>query len=256
MSSENFRLYSAYYNLLYKDKDYKGEVNYIESLFTKFSITKIRSILNLGCGTGNHDLLFAERNYDVLGVDISEGMIDTANKRITDLENSKISFSKADIRNFRSQKKFDAVLSLFHVMSYQTADKDLEQVFQTANEHLSKGGLFIFDCWHGPAVLADPPIIKIKEVEDEQIEVKRKATPVIHTDEKVVDVNFEILVKDKKTGEEQKFNELHRMRYLFEAELNKISAGIGFSNKGSFRWLSKDLPDTKSWNVVYIFQKN
>src|SRR5260221_2487885 len=109
-----FLNYSKYYDLLYKDKDYAIEVDYIDRLIKKFHPHAIH-LLDVGCGTGRHANLLADRNYFVHGIDLSEQMLEIAN-------NSKRSnpiFSKGDIRNFQLTKKFDVITSLFHVMSYQ-----------------------------------------------------------------------------------------------------------------------------------------
>lgn len=49
---KNFKLYSAYYNTLYKDKDYDSEVNFVTSLLANYA-PGAKTILELGCGTGN-----------------------------------------------------------------------------------------------------------------------------------------------------------------------------------------------------------
>ena len=76
-----FGSYSHYYNLLYKDKDYVGETEYIHNLILKHK-RGAASILNLGCGTGRHDLLLAQMGYEVTGVDQSEEMLAVANSQL------------------------------------------------------------------------------------------------------------------------------------------------------------------------------
>ena len=84
-------LYSRYYDLIYQNKDYFSEVEYIESLIKKDSI-EIKTILDLGCGTGRHDELLCDKGYVVHGVDISEEMLKIAETRRKNNEN-KLSFS-------------------------------------------------------------------------------------------------------------------------------------------------------------------
>ncbi len=69
-----FGNYSRYYNLLYKDKDYRGEAGFIHDLIRKYS-PEAKTILDLGCGTGRHDLLLAKKGYAITGVDMSEEML-------------------------------------------------------------------------------------------------------------------------------------------------------------------------------------
>ncbi|CAN5422863.1 class I SAM-dependent methyltransferase [soil metagenome] len=256
MGNDNFQAYASYYNLLYKDKDYHGEMEYILGLIKTYASRPVKSILNLGCGTGNHDFLFSQKGYEIHGVDLSEGMIKSAQERT--MESGligNIAFSQGDIRTVRLNKKFDLVLSLFHVMSYQTSDADLQCVFKTADEHLNSHGLFIFDCWHGPAVLSDPPVKRTKEVEDESTHVVRIANPVMDRIKKIVDVNFEIQVRDKKNNKTGILHELHQMRYLFNSELEIFAAQSGFISLASYKWLTAEAPSENSWNVVYVFKK-
>ncbi len=50
----NFNLYSTYYDLLYNNKDYESESNYILNILKNYSNYQITSILELGGGTGKH----------------------------------------------------------------------------------------------------------------------------------------------------------------------------------------------------------
>ena len=138
MKKNIYTSYPKYYNLLYADKNYKSEVEYVNSLIKQYS-TDCKSILDLGCGTGKHDFLFAEKGYKVTGVDISKKMIAIANENKSKSKYD-INFHVADIRNFKLKKKFDIVISLFHVASYQTSNLDIIKYINTAYKHLEGGG--------------------------------------------------------------------------------------------------------------------
>ena len=81
------------------------------------------------------------------------------------------------IRTLNLNRRFDAVISLFHVMSYQTSNENLGKAVRTAARHLAPDGIFIFDFWYGPAVLAERPERREKELSDEYIQVRRAAEP-------------------------------------------------------------------------------
>ena len=53
-------LYSQYYDLLYSDKDYGKEVEYIDSLIKENS-NNTQTILDMGCGTGKHAELLCDK---------------------------------------------------------------------------------------------------------------------------------------------------------------------------------------------------
>ena len=75
---ERFQDYAYYYNAFYKDKNYKKEAETVERLFKNRNSGEQNSILNLGCGTGRHDIEFAKMGYSVKGIDLSSQMIEVA----------------------------------------------------------------------------------------------------------------------------------------------------------------------------------
>jgi SAM-dependent methyltransferase len=249
-----FGVYSRYYNLLYKDKDYAGEARYVDALIQKHA-PGAQSILDLGCGTGRHDFELDKLGYVMTGVDISEEMIAIARSGCaTGIPSPR--FTIGDIRSVRLNLSFDVVIALFHVMSYQVTNADLSLAFATAKANLKPGGLFIFDCWYGPAVLTDLPVVRVKRLEDEEISAVRIADPVMHYNENVVDVNYEVMITDKITGLTDKINETHRMRYLFMSEIQLLLEHHGMRAIYSGKWLSPTpVPaGNKTWSVFFIVQ--
>jgi len=251
--TDTFGKYAEYYDLLYQDKDYEGEAGFVDDQVKKFA-PGAKSILDLGCGTGNHDFLFGEQGYIVTGVDCSQVNIEKAHaKQLANKENgSNLSFIKDDIRTVRLDKKYDIVMSLFHVMSYQTSDDDLKAVLTTAKSHLKKGGLFVFDCWYGPAVLSERPALRVKNAENDEISVVRIAKPEMFPNENLVHVNYRVLIIDKKTRKISDLEETHCMRYLFKPEIDGMLHDTGFKLLHWGEWISNAVPGSNSWSVFFI----
>jgi SAM-dependent methyltransferase len=252
-----FGNYSEYYDLLYQEKNYEAEVKYVHDFIRKFK-PDTKKILDLGCGTGQHDFLLIEMGYSVTGVDCSEKMLCKATDRITEIDESTkehIKFIKGDIRDVRLNHKFDTIISLFHVMSYQPNNSDLKQSFQTAYHHLVPGGLFIFDCWYGPGVLADPPMLRIKRIENENFSIIRIAEPTLYNHENIVDVNYHMIVKNKEKHSFEEIRECHRMRFLFKPEVELFFEQCGFKTLAFTEFLKQTPPDEKSWNVCFVARK-
>jgi SAM-dependent methyltransferase len=243
--------YARYYNLLYADKDYVGETDFIIRLIQDYS-PNAHKILDLGCGTGRHANLLAEKLYCVHGVDMSEGMLSLARE----LQNKNgLKFSLGDIRTVRLSETFDVVISLFHVMSYQTSNEDIRKSLITAYEHLQDNGIFIFDCWYGPAVLCTKPSVRIKRLEDDELEITRIAEPVLHINENVVDVNYQVFIQDTAKNITEVLSEKHCMRYLFKPEIEEVITSIGFGILSCEEWMTRKIPSFDSWNVVFVLQK-
>ena len=243
-------LYSQYYDLLYSDKDYIGEVEYVDSMIRNAN-NNAKTLLDMGCGTGKHAELFCDKGYIVHGIDLSEDMLKIAETRRNGKEEN-LSFSHSNISELNLDKKFDAVVSLFHVMSYQNSNNELIKAFEVARDHLKDGGIFIFDFWYGPAVLTDLPVTRVKRLVNEKIKVTRLAESVIHSEENIVDVNFDIFIEDLDSKEIIEKEELHKMRYFFDTELDLICKQVGFEIKQKYEWMSDKNPDFNSWNVVWI----
>lgn len=250
-----FNYYSEYYDLLYIDKDYQGEVDYIDKLIKKYT-PQPKSMIDFGCGTGSHDLLFLEKGYDLVGVDLSHEMIERAKLKKLKENKTNISFLQGDIRNVNLEKEFDVAVSLFHVMSYQTSNEDLLNAFETIRRHLKKGGVFVFDFWYGPGVLTDPPTVRIKRLENDNIKVTRLSEPIAYPNENKIEVYFEVQIENKKNKNQiETFKEIHSMRYIFLPELELIAKQIGFEFLEVREWMKDKAPNIDTWNTVVICKK-
>jgi SAM-dependent methyltransferase len=249
--------YARYYDLLYRDKDYAGETQYILSLMNRYA-PSARTILDLGCGTGAHAAFLAQSGLQVTGVDRSEEMLHRARSRrkvLTSAVAERLTFQQGDIRTLSLSQKYDAVISLFHVVSYLTRNADLDAAFAAVSEHLKPGGLFVFDCWYGPAVLSDPPKPRLKRLEDEAVRVIRIAEPVTDFNENTVEVNYHLLIEERETGAYQVLGEIHKMRYLFKQELQHMLNPLGLSLVMCEEWMTGRAPGVSTWSVVFAVRR-
>jgi len=247
---EVFQDYAYYYNTFYEDKDYKAEAQKIHSLLDRYG-NNIKHIVNFGCGTGRHDIELAEMGYLCTGIDMSGIMIDIA-KEHARAKKVNIDFSVDDIRKYVGKSKCDAVISLFHVMSYQNTNKDILESFQSARRALNSGGLFLFDVWYGPGVLSDKPVVRVKEVQGEKHKFVRIARPIMHDKTNVVDVCYEVLVIDRQSGETRVIDEVHSMRYFFRPELEFLLEEAGFRLMDNIDCKSLKETDYSSWTSYFI----
>ena len=251
-----FSNYALYYDLLNQGKDYKQEVEYISSLIKKYA-PGTKNILDMGCGTGRHAIHFAEKGYQVRGIDQSDEMIELAIEHLSnkpELEKL-INYSVGDVRTFKIDRTFETAVSLFHVMSYQNTNVDINNTLKNVSQHLRSNSIYIFDCWYGPAVLSDKPYVRTKKFENDEFIIKRTAHPELHPSKNIVDVNFDLKITNKITGKSSEFNELHKMRYLFEPEMELMLDNNGFDLLETEEWLTGKNPDFDSWYVTFICKK-
>jgi SAM-dependent methyltransferase len=249
-----FESYAHYYDLLYHDKDYVSEVNFLLKLL-EFHAPHASTILELGCGTGAHAILLAKHGYKIAGIDFSEEMIDRANHRLQQFPAKIINdvrFTIGDIQSIRLNQKYDVILSLFHVFSYQIDNNSLLAAFATVKEHLQPGGIFIFDVWYGSAVLSDRPTVRIKRAENEQFKLTRIAEPKLYPNENLVEVNYQVFIQNKREGNTNELQETHRMRYFFKPEIESFLQQFDLRVISSREWISDKNPGLDTWGVYFV----
>ena len=101
-------------------------------------------LLDLGCGTGSMTELLAKQGYDMIGVDLSDSMLDIAmEKRAQSGHN--ILYLQQDMREFELYGTVRAVICLCDSLNYLLEEDDLLTTFKLVNNYLDPNGLFIFD---------------------------------------------------------------------------------------------------------------
>ena len=230
-----FDNYSNYYDLLYQDKNYQEETNYISSLLKKYEIND-GDLLEFGSGTGKHGCLLAEKGYNVHGIELSTEMVSKAKTH------PKFNCQQGDIANVKMSQSFDAVLSLFHVMSYQISNNQIKAVFENASKHLNSGGLFIFDIWYSPAVHNLQPSVRVKRFENDKFKIIRVAEPKNFPNKNLVDVNYTFFINELRNNSLSSFKETHTMRHFSLPEIDVLAENYGFKLVEAQEFLSKKNP--------------
>jgi SAM-dependent methyltransferase len=246
--TDPFEASSRYYDLLYQEKDSAGEVAYVDALLQRHGITG-RELLEFGSGTGRHACLLAQRGYQVHGLERSAAMVAAARKV------PGFSCQQGDITTSRLERRFDAILALFHVVSYQTSNSAVQAVFANAAFHLKPGGLFIFDVWYSPAVAAQRPELRVKRLQNEDLTITRIAEPILHPNANRVDVHFTVMVQDIQNSSFHSFEETHPMRHFSLPEIDLLAECSGFERLTSEEWLSGAPPSESTWGVAIALRK-
>jgi SAM-dependent methyltransferase len=248
MNRSVFSAYSRYYDLLYQDKDYVGEAAYIHATLSRHGVVQ-GNLLELGSGTGKHGRLLAQQGYQVHGIERSAEMVAQST------QGAGFTCQQGDICTTKLTDTFDAVLSLFHVISYQTSNVDLIAVCANAAAHLKPNGMFIFDFWYSPAVWAQRPSVRVKRMADTQVEIIRIAEPVSYPNDNRVDVNYTIIARDTTSGSVQTLTETHPMRHFSLPEIDLLAQLTGFKRLVAEEFLSSKPAGEETWGVCVVLQK-
>lgn len=246
--------YADLYDYLYMDKDYRLECQLIDKMLKKFSKGKVKTVLDLGCGTGNHVLPLAKMGYQVDGVDRSPFMLKNAKQKLKLSGLKSVHFYQGDIRDINLKKTYDIVTMMFAVLGYQLENNDVECTLKNVRRHLKTRGTFIFDVWYGPAVLAVKPSQQIKISQVGSGKVIRSANGELDTLNSTCNVFYHLwyMQKNKLIKEIQ---ETHTMRYFFKTELDYLCKNNGLLLKCVTAFPKiEEQPSDKTWNIIGIAQ--
>lgn len=240
----SFKDYAKYYDLIYKDKDYEKEVDFIENIFWK---NKPKKILEVGCGTGNYTKILLKRGYEVTALDISEDMLKIAEEKCA------CKFIKGDIRSVSVNDKFDVCIAMFAVMGYITRNSDIIKALNNIHRHLKPNGIFIFDVWNGLAVMRLLPERRVKEAENDKVKVIRVAVPNLRSFDHICEVNYRLLILNKEDNTFKEINEKHVVRFYFPQEIRYYLENAGFKVLKICPFLDLNgKVDETVWNVTVV----
>ena len=249
-SSEFGGDYSASYDALYAEKDYAAECDLLEEVWRRFAREEVKTLLDIGCGTGNHALPLARRGYSVAGVDRSPAMLAQARAKAGD----NCDFFEGDARDFELDAQFDAAIMMFAVLGYQLENDDVMLALKNARRHVKTGGIFCADFWHGPAVLNIGTSERMREIPTANGTTLRFSSGDLRPEKHAVDVHFRLWELQNQRLTKQT-NETHRVRFFFplEIELYAHLCGWKLVNLSAFGDLD-ETPSMQSWNVLAVWE--
>ena len=102
-----------------------------------------RSVIDLGCGTGEHSRFLAGEGFQAVGLDRSESMLAKSQEKPL-LPN--LQFVLGEIQNLKEvvPDRFGAAISLGNTLVHLTGRQDLERAFASLAQVLEPGGIVLF----------------------------------------------------------------------------------------------------------------
>lgn len=237
-----------FWNRWFRPELEKREQEQIDKISSLLEIEKESDILDLGCGRGRHARELAARGHNVTGVDIDEKNIKIAREKAeADEEVLQYNFIKDDMREFKKEKEFDIILSLFSSFGYFKEEKENEKVLKNAYESLRSGGKLLIDV-KGKEVIAG--MFEKRgwhELDDKYLLEKRE----IQDDWKYIHTKWTFISPQEKNINEYKST----IRLYSAAELESKLKKIGFSQIEIYGSFEGDPYNEEAERTLVIAQK-
>ena len=128
--------------VLFPDSRIQEAKQEIEQLLALAGIPAGAAVLDLCCGVGRHALELARRGYRITGVDRTQAYLDMA-AAAAGPESLSIELVREDMREFRRDESYEAVINLFTSFGYFEDPRDDQRVVDNIYASLRPGGVLV-----------------------------------------------------------------------------------------------------------------
>ena len=133
---------------LYSHRNSKDAAKIAGLIFRNIKLPEGAKVLDLACGNGRHSIYFAKKGYDVLGIDLSPFLINSAKSKLKTeyaKHRENLSFEIRDMRSINHKNEFHLVVNLFSSFGYFESSRENQKVISSVSKSLVNKGYFFFD---------------------------------------------------------------------------------------------------------------
>jgi SAM-dependent methyltransferase len=216
-------------DLISAGHDYADDARRLEWIIEAATPIPIESILDVGCGTGNH-LAALRVRFAVEGLDLDPSVLMVARRRLPGVR-----LHQADMTAFDLGHRFDAVLCLGSAIGYARTLPTLRRTVAGFARHVKPGGVVLVSPWvypeewidgHLGAEFVDLPAIKVAQF------------AVSGRNGRMSTLDFHYLVAE--AGTVETFSERHELGLFTDAEYRAAFTAAGLA----VSWLPGALADS------------
>jgi len=223
MKQYDYNKQAKYYDSieLGSEETYEKLNDFLSRIFRE---KKVKTVLDITCGTGAQAIGLKKRGFKVTASDINLGMLKIARKKS---KGKGIKFYKGDIRNSKFGE-FDAVISIFNAIGH-LSKKDFEKAIRNVRSNLKEGGIYIFDIFN-------LDFMKKNWVNHEFLDVARetKGIKFVRFNKNILDLKKGLMKINQKTiiqeglKKQQIFREKWEMQIYTSKQLKELLERNGF----------------------------
>ena len=133
------RLYTDHpdlYDAIQSEWDYDRDCAFVRELHDRDPADL--TLLEVGCGTGEHTRRFAEAGYDVTAIDPNEGMLSRASDKVD------VEYHADGVPGIPVDREFDLIVAIRGVINHLPPEQ-LGPAIGDLVAHLSEDGVLVFD---------------------------------------------------------------------------------------------------------------
>jgi SAM-dependent methyltransferase len=241
--NKSYKSLAKYYDLLFQDKDYLKEANFILDLAQKYKINT-GYLLDVGCGTGTHLKLLKDNFKNLYGVDISQEILELAKEKIPEA-----TFLNESMSEFNINRKFDLIICLYSVFNYNLDTDSALKSLKNFHTHLKPKGIVIIALYNSRNAKSNISIHKGKGKDIRTLKIDRhKYSPLTKT----VRSSHWVFINDRsKLSFHSEFNDIYRV-FDFK-EIEKMTQKSRFKNLKIFdNFTYKEASEESKWPVLVL----
>lgn len=239
------------YDELMKDAPYDQWEIFVSERLNRYGF-KGKSLLDLGCGTGELSIRLAQKGFDVTGVDLSEDMLAVARAKSEEMGLS-IPFYVQDMSELEGLGRFDIIGIFCDSLNYLESEEKVIRTFAKAYQHLKDEGILLLDV-HS--------IYKMNEIFSGQTYTLNEEHLAYIWDifpgefPNSVEHELSFFVLDERSGKYDRFDEIHEQRTFSVEQYTKWLQDAGFEIAEVTADFSEQPPASHSERIFFMAKKN
>lgn len=166
---------------------------------------QVKTMLDLGCGTGVLCSIMQEHGIETHGMDLSHGMIAMAREKYP-----QIPFDQGNMITWKPEKSYDLVTSTCDAINHILDPGDVEKVMKNVASYVNPGGCFLFD------LLREGEETDCEPVELGELDGKKLQFQIYHPKEQFVTLQTDLFEGEKLIHTEKIQERLYDPEWILE----------------------------------------